>query len=202
MGYSYSEDEEAAIKRMWVEEGLSAAQIARAIGNGVTRNAITGVVHRRGYANTTTQRRTTTRLPTPKDNLVRLIPKAKQVTRTQLMEESQGLELYGPVGDFPPAGCCRYTPHDPQVHMQFCGWPTGNRDKHDNQEGDVTKSWCSVHDVIAHQPKGATGAGVPHNPEADYVSKPKGKQLMFQRGIAAFDMATNHTVDLRDEPAA
>lgn len=45
-------DDEALVERvriMWEEEGRTATAIAATIGQGVTRNAIVGFVHRRGF---------------------------------------------------------------------------------------------------------------------------------------------------------
>ena len=46
---SWTEDRVELLGRLW-GEGLSASQIAAALGGGVTRNAVIGKVHRLGLA--------------------------------------------------------------------------------------------------------------------------------------------------------
>lgn len=46
---SWTDDRIALLKRMW-KEGKSAAEIAKAVGKGVTRNAVIGKAHRMGLS--------------------------------------------------------------------------------------------------------------------------------------------------------
>ena len=46
---SWTEDRVGALKKLWLE-GQSASQIAKALGGGVTRNAVIGKVHRLGLS--------------------------------------------------------------------------------------------------------------------------------------------------------
>jgi hypothetical protein len=53
---NWTEDRVEQLKSLWTE-GLSASQIARALGGGVTRNAVIGKVHRLGLAGRATPSR-------------------------------------------------------------------------------------------------------------------------------------------------
>ena len=48
-GMGWTDDRVALLSKLWVE-GLSASQIAAALGGGVTRNAVIGKVHRLGLS--------------------------------------------------------------------------------------------------------------------------------------------------------
>ncbi|MCK5576205.1 MAG: GcrA cell cycle regulator, partial [Sphingomonadales bacterium] len=50
---SWTDDRIAQLKKCW-DKGLSASQIATELGEGVTRNAVIGKVHRLGLSNRTT----------------------------------------------------------------------------------------------------------------------------------------------------
>lgn len=47
-GGAWTADDIDALRRMWLEEGLSATQIAMRLGSGRTRNAVLGKLHREG----------------------------------------------------------------------------------------------------------------------------------------------------------
>lgn len=49
MNPGWTEDRVGALKKLWLE-GQSASQIAKALGGGVTRNAVIGKVHRLGLS--------------------------------------------------------------------------------------------------------------------------------------------------------
>ncbi|GAA0379507.1 cell cycle sigma 70 cofactor GcrA [Brevundimonas terrae] len=49
MNAGWTEDRVGALKKLWLE-GQSASQIAKALGGGVTRNAVIGKVHRLGLS--------------------------------------------------------------------------------------------------------------------------------------------------------
>src|SRR5438132_10036886 len=53
---NWTDDRVEQLKSLWTE-GLSASQIARALGGGVTRNAVIGKVHRLGLAGRATPSR-------------------------------------------------------------------------------------------------------------------------------------------------
>lgn len=46
---TWTEDRVATLRRLWAD-GLSASQIARELGSGVTRNAVIGKLHRLGLS--------------------------------------------------------------------------------------------------------------------------------------------------------
>lgn len=190
MAWSYQDLETA--KKMWLEDGCSAQQIARALGGGKSRNAVIGIVHRKGWERGVragrpkqhNQSRAATPLfgkPVFADNVVRLIPKNRQ----QVIDETNGMQLYGPINDFPHAGMCRYIPGDPATgHWRCCGYPTGDLSNPTHREGDVSKPWCDAHLVVVAAPRGA-GSGTPHDPTAPYVFKRTG--LLAKEQVAVFD---------------
>lgn len=134
MGKVWSNEDIERARVMWCD-GYSASQIARAIG-GITRNAVVGIMHRRGFPKSGTAKTIVRQKParTPKA-IAAPVLQAEEVVR---------LEMFGPVNDFPAIGTCRYTHHDPAgAHWQFCGYPTGDLGKH--PQGDPNKPWCAVH---------------------------------------------------------
>ena len=46
---AWNHDREALAKKLYIEEGRSAAETAKALGAGFTRNSVIGVAHRRGW---------------------------------------------------------------------------------------------------------------------------------------------------------
>ena len=67
MSAGWTEDRVGALKKLWLE-GQSASQIAKALGGGVTRNAVIGKVHRLGLSGRATPSqpsRTVFRAPRP-----------------------------------------------------------------------------------------------------------------------------------------
>ena len=58
----WTDDRVELLKRLWAE-GLSASQIAARLGQGVTRNAVIGKVHRLGLSGRVTKTRVTTPRP-------------------------------------------------------------------------------------------------------------------------------------------
>ena len=56
MNPGWTEDRVGALKKLWLE-GQSASQIAKALGGGVTRNAVIGKVHRLGLSGRAAPRR-------------------------------------------------------------------------------------------------------------------------------------------------
>lgn len=140
MGYVYSEEDEATIKRMWLEEGASCSQIARAIGNGVTRNAIIGKIHRKNWQRPgSAGARPKVFLPKApqtqyqEQTVQRVLPKAKQLEN--LRKAAGELAPLGPENDFAPHGTCQYIHGDPTNGAWcMCGHPVVKG-----------RSWCPTH---------------------------------------------------------
>ncbi|MCZ8085799.1 MAG: GcrA family cell cycle regulator [Brevundimonas sp.] len=68
MSQGWTEERVGALKKLWLE-GQSASQIAKALGGGVTRNAVIGKVHRLGLSGRAAPSqpvRTTFRTPRPR----------------------------------------------------------------------------------------------------------------------------------------
>ncbi|WP_375458867.1 GcrA family cell cycle regulator [uncultured Enterovirga sp.] len=49
MSFDWTKARVELLRRMWCDEGCSARQVAEALGPDVTRNAVLGQVHRRGF---------------------------------------------------------------------------------------------------------------------------------------------------------
>jgi GcrA cell cycle regulator len=131
----WGEAEDAALAKMWAE-GLNAAQIARALGTGRSRNAVVGRLHRRGLS----------RRADPNRRL-RSLPRPPSIPRIKAEPYSPAAEPISPLG----AGVslmelgdltCRYPLGDPQEpSFTFCG-RTRDRDC----------PYCIGHARIAYTP--------------------------------------------------
>jgi GcrA cell cycle regulator len=129
------------LKSLWTE-GLSASQIARALG-GVTRNAVIGKVHRLGLAG----RATPTRSDRP-----RLPSAPKMTTRTYLPPPPVVEEE--PV-TFDDGGHVTVL----TINDRMCRWPVGDPSENDFHFcGHSPKSgspYCEAHARKAYQPQQA-----------------------------------------------
>lgn len=59
----WTPEREAEAKRLYIDQGMSAAETAKALGGGVTRNGVIGIAHRRGWMNDHRQKPTSTGRP-------------------------------------------------------------------------------------------------------------------------------------------
>jgi GcrA cell cycle regulator len=136
---NWTDDRVDQLKSLWTE-GLSASQIARALG-GVTRNAVIGKVHRLGLAGRTTPARNERpRLPSaPRVNVRPRIPAPPIVEEEPLTLED---------GNF--ATVLTITEH-------MCRWPIGDpADGEFHFCGRKTKPgspYCEAHARMAYQPQ-------------------------------------------------
>ena len=95
------------VKTLW-EEGYSSSAIAKALGEGLTKNAVIGKIHRLKVARNTVQNIATAKISLPP--IVELLP---------YIGQPKPLEILGPQE-------CRYpvnTPEDGGLHL-FCAAPT------------------------------------------------------------------------------
>ena len=134
---SWTDERVDKLKKLWAE-GLSASQIARALGD-VTRNAVIGKVHRLGLSG----RATTTRVDRPRTVAVRRPPRPRLIVpQAETVEEAKL-----PTGEFATVmtvkeGMCKWPIGDPSSdEFHFCGNPTS---------GGLP--YCAAHARMAYQP--------------------------------------------------
>jgi GcrA cell cycle regulator len=134
---NWSDDRVEQLKTLWTE-GLSASQIARALG-GVTRNAVIGKVHRLGLAGRASPSRSERpRLPmAPKVPSVRAhVPAAPVVEEDPLQLEDGSHATVLTISD----RMCRWPIGDPLTpDFYFCG-----------QHSEEGKPYCDFHSRRAY----------------------------------------------------
>lgn len=107
------------VKTMW-EQGFSASQIARALGGGVSRNAVIGVIHRRKFSNG--------RPPRSTSNKQAFAVKKRFIAPIE--EAPEPVVALDPVPGITIANVtdkqCRWPYGDPadRVNFHLCGHPT------------------------------------------------------------------------------
>jgi GcrA cell cycle regulator len=145
----WTEDRIADLRRYWLE-GLSAAQVARRLGGGVTRNAVIGRVHRMGLAG--------------RDAPSRPRPVAGRPPRTGCDKPSAG-GLLRPRSTRPPLGRPPLqdevepsaTIHTLSAHT--CRWPIGDPGEASfgfcGRRAGVRGPYCETHTALAGRRVGA-----------------------------------------------
>ena len=139
---NWSEDRVEQLKTLWTE-GLSASQIARALG-GVTRNAVIGKVHRLGLAG----RASPSRSERPRLPMAPKVPSVRSHTPPAPVVEEDPLQLEDgthatvlTISD----RMCRWPIGDPAAsEFHFCG--------HSPKSGSP---YCEAHARKAYQPQQA-----------------------------------------------
>ena len=139
---NWSEDRVEQLKNLWTE-GLSASQIARALG-GVTRNAVIGKVHRLGLAG----RASPSRAERPRLPMAPKVPSIRTQAVTVPVVEEDPLTLADgshatvlTISD----RMCRWPIGDPAAsEVHFCG--------HNPKSGSP---YCEAHARKAYQPQQA-----------------------------------------------
>jgi GcrA cell cycle regulator len=129
---SWSDDRVAVLKRLW-GEGKTAAQIAKELGEGVTRNAVIGKAHRLKLSSrmspiqqNTKKVKPVSEAATPPRRIMKKVPiyLGKQVKMEELRDKM-----------------CRWPNGDPQTdNFSFCGCRTVD-----------SNSYCDDHAAIAYQ---------------------------------------------------
>ena len=144
---NWSDDRVEQLKTLWTE-GLSASQIARALG-GVTRNAVIGKVHRLGLSGRATPSkpaRTVFKAPRPARTvsapsaprrLAEPSALAIQPAPVRYVDETPGTATVLTLG----AHMCKWPIGDPsQDNFTFCGRRSGDG------------PYCHEHSQVAYQP--------------------------------------------------
>lgn len=138
---SWTDERIDRLKQMWTE-GLSASQIARALGE-VTRNAVIGKVHRLGLAGRATAPRVERPRPTPSSVPRIHVPRVAVMRAEPVVEEplEPMPENAVTVADL-SATVCRWPIGDPaQADFRFCGRTAKNG-----------APYCEAHVRMAYQP--------------------------------------------------
>lgn len=136
---NWSDDRVEQLKTLWTE-GLSASQIARALG-GVTRNAVIGKVHRLGLAGRASPARSErARTISPKSSGARThVPAAPIVEEDPLQLEDGNFATVLTIGD----RMCRWPIGDPAgSEFHFCG-----------RSPKAGSPYCEAHARKAYQPQ-------------------------------------------------
>ncbi|HTT99624.1 MAG TPA: GcrA family cell cycle regulator [Rhizomicrobium sp.] len=138
---NWTDDRVEQLKNLWTE-GLSASQIARALG-GVTRNAVIGKVHRLGLAGRASPSRSERpRLPmAPKISVRSHIPPAPIVEEDPLVLDDGNHATVLTIND----RMCRWPIGDPSENeFHFCG-----------RSPKSGSPYCEAHARKAYQPQQA-----------------------------------------------
>ncbi|MCZ8100409.1 MAG: GcrA cell cycle regulator [Burkholderiales bacterium] len=158
---SWNDDRVELLKKLW-NQGLSASQIAGELGNGVTRNAVIGKVHRLGLSG---------RAKTPAPQAAR----PRKATRAPSHPLSHGPTIRGNLALTPkiapaPAPAPSVAPSPAQevvipiservtimeLRDSMCRWPHGDPTSPDfrfcGAKSPPGTPYCSYHAQIAYQP--------------------------------------------------
>ena len=163
MNPGWTEDRVGALKKLWLE-GQSASQIAKALGGGVTRNAVIGKVHRLGLsgrAAPSQPARTTFRPARPRA--------AAPAAPAQAPSAPRRLEAAAPrpVAAAPAAQAPAPAPELPgtatvlTLGAHMCKWPIGDPSTRDFSFCGRRASegvYCVEHARVAYQPQVRKGA--------------------------------------------
>ncbi|WP_298123201.1 GcrA family cell cycle regulator [Brevundimonas sp.] len=153
MNLGWTEDRVGALKKLWLE-GQSASQIAKALGGGVTRNAVIGKVHRLGLsgrAAPSQPARTTFRAARPRPT-----PPPAQPSAPRRIEAAQSRPVPPtpprpePLPDLPGTA----TVMTLGAHM--CKWPIGDPSSTEFSFCGRRASegvYCVEHARVAYQPQ-------------------------------------------------
>ncbi|HEX3653578.1 MAG TPA: GcrA family cell cycle regulator [Rhizomicrobium sp.] len=135
----WTDDRVDQLKSLWTE-GLSASQIARALGEGITRNAVIGKVHRLGLAG----RATPSRVDRPRlPSAPRLHIRAREPEPPAVEEEPIQLEDGSYVGVL-------------TINDRMCRWPIGDPSAEEfhfcGRRPKSGSPYCEGHARKAYQP--------------------------------------------------
>jgi GcrA cell cycle regulator len=153
MNLGWTEDRVGALKKLWLE-GQSASQIAKALGGGVTRNAVIGKVHRLGLsgrAAPSQPARTTFRAARPRPTPAPAQPSApRRIEAAQSRPVPPTPPRPEPLPDLPGTA----TVMTLGAHM--CKWPIGDPSSTEFSFCGRRASegvYCVEHARVAYQPQ-------------------------------------------------
>ena len=164
MTAGWTEDRVGALKKLWLE-GQSASQIAKALGGGVTRNAVIGKVHRLGLsgrAAPSQPARTTFRAATrPRPAAPATPPQAPSAPR-RIEAVAPRPAMPAPQAPTPaPAPELPGTATVMTLGAHMCKWPIGDPSSREFSFCGRRASegvYCVEHARVAYQPQVRKGA--------------------------------------------
>ena len=148
---SWTPDRIELARKMFIEDGMSAGQIAAAFGDGTSRNAVIGRLHRSGIQRSDAQRRVTAGLSRhnyqrqTKPKVPAKVKAAKPIVEARIPNlPPRPLEQLG-------RHECRWAVNGDggpvDDIMLFCGEPVSLRPSGDR------RPWCAAHAKLAYQPQ-------------------------------------------------
>ena len=155
----WSEDRVELLSKLWAE-GLSASQIAAALGGGVTRNAVIGKVHRLGLSGRAKPGSASSPRPAPKPRPAVQAGAPAEGVRAAPAREATG----SPNGGGPVDMRWANEPALPEsqrvsileLRDSMCRWPIGDPSKPDfgfcGGSAVASLPYCGHHCRIAYQP--------------------------------------------------
>ena len=159
MTAGWTEDRVGTLKKLWLE-GQSASQIAKALGGGVTRNAVIGKVHRLGLSGRATPSqpaRTTFRTTRPRPAAAApQAPSAPRRIEAAQPRPAAAPPVPAPMPDLPGTA----TVMTLGAHM--CKWPIGDPSSREFSFCGRRASegvYCVEHARVAYQPQIRKSAG-------------------------------------------
>ncbi|MEG1451296.1 cell cycle sigma 70 cofactor GcrA [Brevundimonas sp.] len=181
MNAGWTEDRVGALKKLWLE-GQSASQIAKALGGGVTRNAVIGKVHRLGLsgrAAPSQPARTTFRTARPSAKAAtaaatttNAAPAAPAPQPTQAPSAPRRIEAVAPRPAAVPSQVAQPSAPAPMPELpgtatvltlgaHMCKWPIGDPSSREFSFCGRRASegvYCIEHARVAYQPQVRKGA--------------------------------------------
>lgn len=155
---SWNDERVEQLRKMWMD-GLSASQIAGELGNGITRNAVIGKVHRLGLsgrvkaASSAPSRPRVQQPRTPRNNIPRR-PAAGVQGNTALAFNYRPAPAPKPVEDVVVPMCEPVTIMELKEAM--CRWPLGDPStpefRYCGGKSEVGVTYCPYHSRMAYQP--------------------------------------------------
>lgn len=151
----WTDDRVATLKKLWME-GHSAAQIAKQLGGGVTRNAVIGKVHRLGLAGRATPSRPAKRPARPQTRPRIAASSAPGAVRPRVSASPPILTIVPPLEPLRRDDGTVTTVLT--LNDQVCKWPIGDPGSADFAfcgRARCVGAYCTEHAQLAYQPQQA-----------------------------------------------
>lgn len=150
---SWTDDRVSLLKKLWVE-GHSAAQIAKQLGGGVTRNAVIGKVHRLGLAGRATPSRPAKRPARPQQRPRIASAGGVATPRPRMAPQPPVLHLVPPLEPLRREDGSVTTVLT--LNDRVCKWPIGDPGTDEFAfcgRGSCAGPYCAEHARLAFQPQ-------------------------------------------------
>ena len=146
---AWTEEKTNQLKKLWAE-GHTASQIARMLGEGISRNAVIGKAHRLNLAGRTQSRM----ISSPRINNNQHAQKKGPIIRKR---RPRGLRAIVIEKDFEPENPTSLE----HLTDKTCRWPIGHPDEKDfyfcGRNPMEDRIYCKLHVLHAYQPRGQKG---------------------------------------------